>query len=107
VTAFQAAGGIHSELPTPALEQLLDRLMVGLRLKEGISGDEVRSYCPPATWIILYQTLKPHIQAGLVMVEGDSWATLRRLRLSDPEGFLFSNVVLSDCFRAVEDLGHE
>lgn len=105
VKSFQAAGGIYSEPPTPPIEQLLDRLMVGLRLKEGIGGDELRSHCAPATWAILHQTLKPHIQAGLVIAEGDTWDALHCLHLSDPEGFLFSNVVLSDCFRALEDLG--
>ncbi|MBE9160688.1 coproporphyrinogen III oxidase [Nodosilinea sp. LEGE 06152] len=103
VKDFKAAGGIHTEPPTPALEQLLDRLMLGLRLKAGISGDELRSHCSPKTWAVLYQTLTPHIQSGLVVAEGDTWDDLRCLRLSDPEGFLFSNVVLSDCFRALED----
>ncbi|MBD1876897.1 coproporphyrinogen III oxidase [Nodosilinea sp. FACHB-131] len=104
VKGFQAAGGIHSEPPTPTLEQLLDRLMLGLRLKEGIGGDEVRSLCDPTTWTTLRAALHPHIAQGWVILEGDTWATLQRLRLSDPEGFLFSNVVLSDCFRAIEDL---
>ncbi len=111
VQVFQEAGGIHSEPATPPTEQLLDRLMVGLRLKEGISGDEVRftegdaarSLCPPILWSKLQETLQSHIHNGFVIVEGDTWATLRRIRLTDPEGFLFSNVVLSDCFRAVED----
>ncbi len=107
VKDFQTAGGRHSEPPTPTLEQLLDRLMVGLRLKEGISGDQLRCHCAPKTWATLHQTLKPHIQTGLVIAEGDTWAALRCLRLSDPEGFLFSNVVLSDCFRALEDLLEE
>lgn len=104
VNGFKAAGGIHSEPPTPPMELLLDRLMVGLRLKEGIGGDEVRSLCNPATWATLRTALNPHIAQGWVMLEGDTWSTLQRLRLSDPEGFLFSNVVLSDCFRAIEDL---
>lgn len=106
VKDFQAAGGIHSDPPTPALEQLLDRLMVGLRLKEGIGGDEVRSLCNSPTWATLHTALTPHIAQGWVMLEGDTWANFQRLRLSDPEGFLFSNVVLSDCFRAIENL-HE
>lgn len=104
VKAFQAGGGIHAEPATPPMEQLLDRLMLGLRLQEGIGGDEVRSLCTPTTWATLHETLKPHVSRGFVGVEGDTWATLQRLRLSDPEGFLFSNVVLSDCFRAIEDL---
>ncbi|PSR19633.1 coproporphyrinogen III oxidase [filamentous cyanobacterium CCP3] len=104
VKDFQSTGGIHREPPTPPMEQLLDRLMVGLRLQEGISGDEVRSLCSPATWATLHQTLKPHIEQGFVIAEGNTWDDLHCLRLSDPEGFLFSNVVLSDCFRALEDL---
>lgn len=103
VQAFQDAKGIHSDLPTPPTEQLLDRLMVGLRLTEGIGGEEVRMLCLPALWAILQSTLQPHIQKELVVMEGDTWANLRRIRLTDPEGFLFSNAVLSDCFRAVED----
>ncbi len=102
VNNFQAAGGIHTEPPTPPLEQLLDRLMVGLRLKEQIGGDEVRSLCNLSTWATIRQAFQPHIENGLVILEGDTWENLRSLRLSDPEGFLFSNVVLSDCFAALE-----
>ncbi|MGG6237658.1 radical SAM family heme chaperone HemW [Nodosilinea sp. AN01ver1] len=103
VKAFQATEGIYREPPTPPMEQLLDRLMVGLRLKQGIGGDEVRSLCNSATWATLRTALNPHIDQGWVILEGDTWDTLQCLRLSDPEGFLFSNVVLSDCFRAIED----
>ncbi|MBE9138289.1 coproporphyrinogen III oxidase [Nodosilinea sp. LEGE 07088] len=103
VTAFLEAGGTYSEPATPPMEQLLDRLMVGLRLKEGLDGDDLRSHCPASLWPTLYQTLQPHVQNGLVVVDGETWATIRRLRLTDPDGFLFSNVVISDCFRAVED----
>jgi putative oxygen-independent coproporphyrinogen III oxidase len=102
VQGFEAAGGRHPEPVTPPLEQLLDGLMVGLRLQEGIEGETLRSLCPPSTWTILYGALQPHIQQGLVVVEGDSWSTLGRLRLSDPDGFLFSNGVLADCFRVLD-----
>jgi oxygen-independent coproporphyrinogen-3 oxidase len=97
VKEFQTAGGIHSEPATSPQEQLLDRLMVGLRLKEGISGDEVRSLCSPATWERLYQALNPYIDQGWVVVKGNTWDSLQRLKFTDPEGFLFSNVVLVDC----------
>lgn len=102
VQGFQSAGGQHQEPPSSPLDQLLDRLMVGLRLQEGIDGQALRSLCSPATWDLLHATLQPHIQQGWVIVEGETWSTLRRLHLSDPEGFLFSNVVLADCFRALE-----
>ncbi|MEO1069044.1 MAG: radical SAM family heme chaperone HemW [Cyanobacteria bacterium J06638_6] len=102
VKALGATGGVYSEPATLPMEQLLDRLMVGLRLQEGIGGDDLRSHCPVSLWPALHQTLQPHVHQGLVEVEGDAWATLRALRLTDPEGFLFSNIVISDCFRAVE-----
>ena len=107
VQDFQAGGGIYDEAPTPPTEQFLDRLMVGLRLAEGIGGDEVRSLCDAATWATLYTALKPHIREGWVRLDGDggdgiTWDNLRRIRLSDPEGFLFSNVVLVDCFRQLD-----
>jgi oxygen-independent coproporphyrinogen-3 oxidase len=105
VEAFQPSGGVYSELPTPHHEQFLDRLMVGLRLAEGISGDEIRSLCDPATWERLYQTLQPHIQNNWVVIEGETWARLECLRLTDPEGFLFSNVVLTDCFSLLSEMG--
>ncbi|MFH7242754.1 MAG: radical SAM family heme chaperone HemW [Spirulina sp.] len=99
VQNFQASGSVYDEPPTPTMEQFLDRLMVGLRLAEGIAGDEVRSLCDADTWAELYAVLKPHLQAGWVVIDGDSWDNVQRIRLSDPEGFLFSNVVLVDCFR--------
>ena len=102
VQDFQASGGIYDEPPTPPMEQFLDRLMVGLRLAEGISGDEVRTLCDAETWAQLHTVLEPHIQSGWVVVDGDCWENLQRLRLSDPEGFLFSNVVLVDCFQQLD-----
>jgi oxygen-independent coproporphyrinogen-3 oxidase len=102
VEEFQSSGGVYDEPPTPSTEQFLDRLMVGLRLAEGIGGDEVRSLCDADTWGRLHTALEPHIQSGWVVIDGDDWDTLRQIRLSDPEGFLFSNVVLVDCFRTLE-----
>ncbi|MGF1566633.1 MAG: radical SAM family heme chaperone HemW [Nodosilinea sp.] len=106
VEEFSTTMGCHATLSTPPDEQLLERLMVGLRLQEGIAGEELRSLCDAPTWERLYQRLQPHIQTGWVVVEsqGDlatvpSLEALQQLRLTDPEGFLFSNVVLVDCFR--------
>lgn len=108
VQAFRASGSVYDEPPTPPMEQFLDRLMVGLRLAEGIGGDEVRSLCDAETWAQLYAVLQPHIQAGWLVVDGDggdavAWDQVQRIRLSDPEGFLFSNVVLVDCFRVLAE----
>jgi len=137
---------------TSLAEQLLDRLMVGLRLKAGIPGTDLQGLCDEATWRRLYALLFPHIQQGWVCLttretgqvhppnglglsQGNSVITekilkpaqaktavqtsalaspappsppplssLEGLKLSDPEGFLFSNVVLADVFQLFPDL---
>ncbi len=152
VRTFQATGGQHAEPATPPEEQLLDRLMVGLRLREGIPGTDLHSLCDETNWQRLYGYLKPYIQQGWVHLETDEadrsmaihperridentprtekilkptrsplatqasshrqrsplsappLAAVKRLRLSDPEGFLFSNVVLADVFQLFPDL---
>jgi oxygen-independent coproporphyrinogen-3 oxidase len=152
VADFRAAGGQHPEPVTPLSEQLLDRLMVGLRLKEGIPGTDLRTVCDEATWKQLYSYLLPYIQRGWVGLENETYvavqtqtgqtfgkanslitekilkpansvgaacqpespaassvappplAALKRLKLNDPEGFLFSNVVLADVFQLFPDL---
>ncbi|MEH2294834.1 radical SAM family heme chaperone HemW [Nostoc sp.] len=87
----QAGGVIDCEL-TPPNEVLLETLMLGLRLAEGLSlaalveafGEEkVEEIC---------RCLRSYFDKGWVEVaEG-------RLRLIDPQGFLFSNVVLAELF---------
>jgi putative oxygen-independent coproporphyrinogen III oxidase len=82
------AGGVIDCDVTPPKEVLLETLMLGLRLAEGVSlarlGEKkVEEIC----WY-----LRSHFEKGWVEVaEG-------RLRLSDPQGFLFSNVVLAELF---------
>jgi oxygen-independent coproporphyrinogen-3 oxidase len=119
-------------IATP-LDQLLDRLMLGLRLAEGIAlGDLEQCFGREIVDRIL-ETIAPYRQQGWVLEEfGVSPAeTLRErgsefgvqekrgvqraidtggteqgetrdpqdsLRLSDPEGFLFSNTILAELF---------
>jgi coproporphyrinogen III oxidase-like Fe-S oxidoreductase len=151
VADFRQSGGQHLEPETSPQEQLLDRLMVGLRLKTGIPGNDLQALCDETTWYRLYKLLYPHIQQGWVclttrdmeqnvpqkvrMASGNSFITekilkpenaktavqapvlspsasqsppplssLEGLKLSDPEGFLFSNVVLADVFQLFPDL---
>ncbi|MEH2377519.1 MAG: radical SAM family heme chaperone HemW [Nostoc sp.] len=86
------AGGVIDCDVTPPKEVLLETLMLGLRLAEGVSlaalaltfGEEkVEEIC---------RCLQVYFEKGWVEVaEG-------RLRLIDPQGFLFSNVVLAELF---------
>lgn len=87
----QAGGVIDCDL-TPPKEVLLETLMLGLRLAEGLSlvalaqafGEEkVEEIC---------KCLRSYFEKGWVEVADG------RLRLIDPQGFLFSNVVLAELF---------
>ncbi len=82
------AGGVIDCQVTPPKEVLLETLMLGLRLAEGVNlaafGEEkVKEIC---------RYLRSFFDKGWVEV------TEGRLRLTDPQGFLFSNVVLAELF---------
>ncbi|WP_138497876.1 radical SAM family heme chaperone HemW [Nostoc sp. PA-18-2419] len=82
------AGGVIDCQVTPPKEVLLETLMLGLRLAEGVNltafGEQkVEEIC---------KYLRSYFDKGWVEVAAG------RLRLSDPQGFLFSNVVLAKLF---------
>ncbi|MDF5734595.1 MULTISPECIES: radical SAM family heme chaperone HemW [unclassified Nostoc] len=86
------AGGVIDCDVTPPKEVLLETLMLGLRLAEGVSlaalaeafGEEkVKEIC---------SCLQVYFEKAWVEVAKG------RLRLIDPQGFLFSNVVLAELF---------
>ncbi|HEY9803688.1 MAG TPA: radical SAM family heme chaperone HemW [Leptolyngbyaceae cyanobacterium] len=77
---------------TPKEDVLLETLMLGLRLAEGVSLAALTQEFGEQKIQEIHQCLQPYYQQGLVQVAGE------RLRLTDPEGFLMSNVVLADLF---------
>ncbi|MBD2776735.1 radical SAM family heme chaperone HemW [Iningainema tapete] len=81
---------------TPPDEVLLETLMLGLRLKEGVSLSMLAEKLGDNKVEEIWQCLQPYHQKDWVKIDK------KRLLLSDPEGFLFSNIVLSALFR---DLG--
>ncbi|HYW18272.1 MAG TPA: radical SAM family heme chaperone HemW [Nodularia sp. (in: cyanobacteria)] len=86
------AGGVIDCEVTPPEEVLLETLMLGLRLAEGVSLVMLSQKFGEEKVKKIHQCLQPYLKKGWVeVVEG-------RLRLSDPQGFLFSNVVLADLF---------
>jgi oxygen-independent coproporphyrinogen-3 oxidase len=95
VQEFQQTGQIDCSI-TPVAERLLDRLMLGLRLSEGLSLIALRAEFGNAAILRVLDCLEPHRQRG--WVEQDDG---RGIRLTDPEGFLYSNVVLSDLFKVL------
>ena len=117
VEQFIAAGGTIDCLPTPAAEALLDQLMLGLRLADGVNLAQVAQQFGTQSVLTILACLSPYRQQGWIeQLRGESDETpvstlvgsqaftqelngrSPRLRLTDPEGFLFSNVVLSSLF---------
>lgn len=88
--------------PTPPDEVLLETLMLGLRLAEGVSLSTLAEKFGEDTLERIWLCLQPYYQKGWVEVVGafdsEKLPGEGRLRLSDPQGFLFSNVVLADLF---------
>jgi oxygen-independent coproporphyrinogen-3 oxidase len=75
------------------IDNLLETLMLGLRLAEGVDLQAIEANFGSEIKKTLLEVLEPHRQSNWVIIDGD-----RRIRLSDPEGFLFSNLVLTDLF---------
>ena len=76
-------------------DHLLETLMLGLRLSEGISLSMITHYFGAKTKEMIIGCLKPYIEQNLVIVEHN---IEHRLKLQDPNGFLLSNSILATLF---------
>jgi oxygen-independent coproporphyrinogen-3 oxidase len=79
--------------PLSKTDILLETLMLGLRMAEGLSLSEISQSFGEETRKEILSCLDRYFTQGWVVIEGD------RIRLVDPEGFLFSNTVLSALFK--------
>jgi oxygen-independent coproporphyrinogen-3 oxidase len=88
---------------------LLETLMLGLRLAEGLSLSQLTQQFGEKTLKQIWIGLQPYYRRSWVEVIGSDGKPINlqdaqelpligQLRLSDPEGFLFSNTVLADLF---------
>ena len=90
--AWVEAGGIIDIPVTSATDYILETLMLGLRLAEGVN----LSQFSPEVKIKIKDCLQPYRDRGWVeFLEIDA---TERLKLNDPEGFLFSNTILATLF---------
>jgi putative oxygen-independent coproporphyrinogen III oxidase len=84
-------------LNTSAEDRFLETLMLGLRLSRGVSLRSIESEFGIDKVTSLLKCLERYQRSGWVETvtaeNGDRW-----LKLSDPEGLLFSNVVLTEIF---------
>ena len=83
---------------TPKADVLLETLMLGLRLAEGISLNSLAVNFGNHKVEKIQSCLQPYFAQGWVKIVED------RLCFSDPDGFIFSNVMLAKLF---EKLGGE
>ncbi|WP_009631154.1 radical SAM family heme chaperone HemW [Synechocystis sp. PCC 7509] len=96
VGEYVIAGGVLDCPPTPLDERLLETLMLGLRLREGVNLSSLSQLFGAAKRDKIEQCLQPYQQQG--WVEFVKEESSKYARLTDPEGFLFSNVVLAALF---------
>ena len=86
------------ETPVLELEEMfLEALMLGLRLETGLKIEELAKEFGQdlAEWTLGH--LQPYKQQGWVELIGNQ-GIVDYVRLKDPEGFLFSNTILSNLF---------
>jgi oxygen-independent coproporphyrinogen-3 oxidase len=107
-----AATGGTIDCPITSLdERLLDTLMLGLRLADGLRLDALAEQFGVAKITQILTGLQPYYEQGWVTILDQTGRSItltnlaiearslgHRVRLSDPDGFLFSNVVLAALF---------
>jgi oxygen-independent coproporphyrinogen-3 oxidase len=93
VQELEKKAGQLSEPETGQRDYLLETLMLGLRLREGIVLSSLEQRFGPQVTQKILATLKPFERQGWVKIDHP-----HRLALKDPEGFLFSNTILSSLF---------
>lgn len=98
VAAWQEQGIAPSAPSTLLKDELLDTLMQGLRLAEGISLHKLNQNYGKDLVARILTCLQPYFQKGWAELIGDRQDYLS---LSVPEGWLFSNEVIADLFAAM------
>ncbi|MBE9228109.1 coproporphyrinogen III oxidase [Phormidium sp. LEGE 05292] len=103
-------------LDAPQIDEhdiLLETLMLGLRLAEGLKIAVLAEKFGRKTLEKIWHCLQPYYQTGWVEISANNSANIAlsptdklpvtgRLKLTDPEGFLFSNTVLAALFSQLE-----
>jgi putative oxygen-independent coproporphyrinogen III oxidase len=108
--AWLEGGAVVDAPEISPTDYLLETLMLGLRLAEGITLDQ---FSPQIQQTIL-SCIQPYFKGGLIEITRKDGGLINRLsnlgdydavnnefsklRLNDPKGFLFSNTILADLF---------
>jgi coproporphyrinogen III oxidase-like Fe-S oxidoreductase len=78
------------------VERFLETLMLGLRTADGLQISRLINEFGLDLWLEAQGRLEKYCPHWVVM-------DAEHLRLTDPEGFLYSNTVLADLFEIDED----
>jgi len=103
------ADGVLNCPQIPTEDIFLETLMLGLRLQEGLNLSTLTQQFGKATLDKIWASLQLHYHNGWIEVIDTEGKAINlqelprlpvtgKLRLTDPEGFLFSNTVLADLF---------
>jgi len=99
----QQANAPHPNTPPDPTEILLDTLMLGLRLAEGVDLAKLCDRFGHEAIQRVLACLAPYEKQGWLLIEKPASHQLGRIWLTQPEGFLFSNVLLVKLFESFED----
>ncbi len=105
---------LSSNLSSQKNDILLEKLMLGLRLSDGIKLSTLAEEFGEQTLLQVWNCLQPYYDQGWVDLVGLNSEAIRlvphgqlpkagQIRLTDPEGFLFSNTVLAALFSKFSD----
>ena len=94
VTQGQMDDAVSSDL-----DILLETLMMGLRLATGVSLSTLQDLASPQIVNTLLQCLAPYQKQGWVQLPHHPEEAIR---LTDPDGFLFSNTILTAIWQALD-----
>lgn len=93
-------------MPDDDAEQLLDAVMLRLRMSDGLDMDWLAQQFGQLCAEQVAASLQPHIANGLAEFKpgksGTNGHHTGHVRLADPEGFLMSNDIISDIFVALD-----
>lgn len=92
----------EDDRPDSAHDRLLEILMLGLRLADGIDLQWLEQEFGAAVVQQVVTCLQPYGRSGWVAGLEPQNTPNRRLRLTDPDGFLFSNTILAKLFETLE-----
>lgn len=96
----EEAGSVSDTAAEGSEEVLLDTVMLQLRLATGLDLDAVAASHGAAASEKIAAAVASHAERGLVEFHSGSSGE-SRCRLTDPEGFLLSNEIISDVFAAL------